>query len=329
MSLLAQVQFVGGVIVRSLIQQPDVLFLSLVVVCTTIATFWFLSKQSFISPARLVLPLLVVLLGIIIQTCSLQAELVATGSILQEKSWALQQSKNFRNRILQQLSTTDNTITNTRPEESTNPLDGCTHVFIDLSSNNRPQIRKLIEPQLFPGDPILPVYQRYFGPPEKRSPGNVCVVRFQQDNVDNVDNLEDPLKALVDAYSTCGIKVFIENDLQVTNYIKDVAATRSNLSEGTSNSSTRIVVGCDVDICTAEMLSDLALSGVLGLVDNIHIFGTALQYSSGRNSKLTKTLVPALTSLGQLTRRLNMEEQFSVDLVSSPEYPKILPPPEC
>ena len=130
----------------------------------------------------------------------IQAELVATGSILQEKSWALQQSKNFRyvrvpvfvsvfvdcliidksfarNRILQQLSTTDNTITNTRPEvpkralfsktkimahcqESTNPLDGCTHVFIDLSSNNRPQIRKLIEPQLFPGDPILPVYLR-------------------------------------------------------------------------------------------------------------------------------------------------------------------------
>ena len=105
------------------------------------------------------------------------------------------------------------------------------------------------------------------------------------------------------------------------------------------------------------MLSEMALSGVLGLVDNIHIFGTALQYrlgalihphilsiannltssrlnlmscnSSGRNSKLTETLVPALSSLGQLTRQLNMEEQFSVDLVSSPEYPKILPPPEC
>ena len=29
------------------------------------------------------------------------------------------------------------------------------------------------------------------------------------------------------------------------------------------------------------MLSDLALSGVLGLVDNIHIFGTALQYRLG------------------------------------------------
>ena len=104
------------------------------------------------------------------------------------------------------------------------------------------------------------------------------------------------------------------------------------------------------------MLSDLALSGVLGLVDNIHIFGTALQYrlgapihrhisnianhlssrlnlmkcnSSGRNSKLTETLVPALTSLGQLTKRLNMEEQFSADLLESPEYPEILPPPEC
>ena len=105
------------------------------------------------------------------------------------------------------------------------------------------------------------------------------------------------------------------------------------------------------------MLSDLALSGVLGLVDNIHIFGTALQYrlgalihrhisnianhltssrlnlmscnSSGRNSKLTDTLVPALTSLGQLTKRLNMEEQFAVDLLESPEYPENLPPPEC
>ena len=76
-------------------------------------------------------------------------------------------------------------------------------------------------------------------------------------------------------------QVFIENDLQVTNYIKDVAATRSNLSEvimllktdkkytlqryqngdspsfkqGSSKSSTRIVVGCDVDIFTAEVLT--------------------------------------------------------------------------
>ena len=51
--------------------------------------------------------------------------------------------------------------------------------------------------------------------------------------------------------------------------------------------------------------------------------------SSGRNAKLTETVVPALSSLGQLTRRLNMEEQFSVDLVESPEYPENLPTPEC
>ena len=57
----------------------------------------------------------------------------------------------------------------------------------------------------------------------------------------------------------------------------------------------RIVIGCNIDACTSEvtitdqnknwdgsfrfqMLAEMALSGVLGLVDNIHIVGTALQY---------------------------------------------------
>ena len=216
-----------------------------VVVCTTIATFWFLSKQSFISPARLVLPLLVVLLGIIIQSCSLQvnrsipfyiliflpvlhfsrlsnSQKISThtlnlcGTIFKInanpgrtcRDWvdfarkvlgvATKQKLEVRQGLQSLYLLTVWSLTNLLPgigffnnyrpqitrlqiqdqrcqnehyyqktkimahcQESTNPLDGCTHVFIDLSSNNRPQIRKLIEPQLFPGDPILPVYQRW------------------------------------------------------------------------------------------------------------------------------------------------------------------------
>ena len=47
-------------------------------------------------------------------------------------------------------------------QASANPLDGCTHVFIEIGSNNDAgmQIRKLFEPQLFQGDPALPIYQR-------------------------------------------------------------------------------------------------------------------------------------------------------------------------
>ena len=46
---------------------------------------------------------------------------------------------------------------------SANPLDGCSHVFIEIGSNKDVgmQIRKLFEPQLFQGDPALPIYQRW------------------------------------------------------------------------------------------------------------------------------------------------------------------------
>ena len=42
--------------------------------------------------------------------------------------------------------------------------------------------------------------------------------------------------------------------------------------------------------------------------------------SSGNKSKMIETLVPTLTSLGKLTKQLNMEEQFTVDLIEKPEH---------
>ena len=42
--------------------------------------------------------------------------------------------------------------------------------------------------------------------------------------------------------------------------------------------------------------------------------------SSGNKSAMIETLVPTLSSLGELSEKLNMEEQFSVELVEKPEH---------
>jgi len=325
MSLLAQVHFVSGVVFNSFLQQPTALASLLVIVSATAAVFRLLVwKQNVATSPRLILPLLIIILGILLKSCSLQAELVASESAVEEKAWALHQSKNYRTQILQQLSTRSEIEEINTEEVYANPLDGCSHVFIDIGSNKDfgMQIRKLFEPQLFPGDPALQIYQRYFGPPETRQAGHICAVGFYPKEI--TDSLLLPggasLKALVNNYSTCGIKVLVKDAMQVTKFTKEVAATRSLLPDSPKVETPRIVIGCDIDACTSEMLAEMALSGVLGLVDNIHIVGTALQYSSGNKSKMIETLVPTLTSLGKLTKQLNMEEQFTVDLIEKPEH---------
>ena len=114
---------------------------------------------------------------------------------------------------------------------SANPLDGCTHVFIDIGSNKGLQIQKLFEPQLFQRDPVLPIFQRwhrwcfvkfygftllflkdifwcrYFGPPEKRLRDHICAVGFYPKEI--IDQPEGPLIDLRNNYLTCGIKVIL------------------------------------------------------------------------------------------------------------------------
>ena len=46
---------------------------------------------------------------------------------------------------------------------TSNILDGCYHVYLDLGSNRGVQIRKLYEPSLFPHAKVLPIFDKYFG----------------------------------------------------------------------------------------------------------------------------------------------------------------------
>ena len=108
-------------------------------------------------------------------------------------------------------SQTDRQETLAAPEEE-NLLDGCLHVLLDLGTNRGLQIRKLYEPHLFPFAPVLPIYQRYFGPPERRNNQEICAVGFEP-NPSHTDHLQ----GMAANYSTCGIRVIMFTETGVSN----------------------------------------------------------------------------------------------------------------
>ena len=79
--------------------------------------------------------------------------------------------------------------------------DGCRDVYIDLGTNVGVQIRKIFEPQLYPGGAVLPRFDKYFG--TKRS--NVCVFGFEPNPVhmNVLKQLQDTYRALVCPSCTC------------------------------------------------------------------------------------------------------------------------------
>lgn len=89
-------------------------------------------------------------------------------------------------------------------EDPVNPLDGCLHVYIDLGTNRGVQIRKLYEPHLFPLAPIHELFNRYFGDAGDRTPSDICSVGFEPN-----PKHEEHLKAMAEAYSSCGVKVLM------------------------------------------------------------------------------------------------------------------------
>jgi len=62
-------------------------------------------------------------------------------------------------------------------------LDGCAQVYLDIGSNVGVQVRKLFEPSLYPGAPVLEVFNRAFGDAGHRSQpssqSGLCAVGFE------------------------------------------------------------------------------------------------------------------------------------------------------
>lgn len=83
---------------------------------------------------------------------------------------------------------------------------GCTYVYLDVGSNVGVQIRKLFEPEKYPGAPVLEIYDEIFGK-DRHKRTDVCAVGFEP----NVHHTQY-LKALEDSYTAKGwrVKIFTE-----------------------------------------------------------------------------------------------------------------------
>jgi hypothetical protein len=56
--------------------------------------------------------------------------------------------------------------------------DGCANVYVDFGSNVGIQVRKLFEPELFPGAPVLPFFDKHLGDVELRR-RETCAIGFE------------------------------------------------------------------------------------------------------------------------------------------------------
>jgi len=73
----------------------------------------------------------------------------------------------------------------------------CLHLYFDFSTNVGIEIRKLFEPELYPGSEIIPIFDSYFGNAfERRIPGAVCAIGVEP----NIAH-EERLKRLESSYN--------------------------------------------------------------------------------------------------------------------------------
>lgn len=85
-------------------------------------------------------------------------------------------------------------------------FQGCKYIYLDVGSNVGVQIRKLYEPERYPGAPVLEIFDEIFGK-DRQNRTDICAVGFEP----NPYHIER-LKALENAYQTKGwrVKIFTE-----------------------------------------------------------------------------------------------------------------------
>ena len=97
---------------------------------------------------------------------------------------------------------------NGKSDTTTNILDGCYHVYLDVGSNIGVQIRKLFEPTKYPNAPVHSIFSSYFGTPEERHNSTegrvVCAVGFEPN-----PNHTQYLRKVESSYHKCGWRVNI------------------------------------------------------------------------------------------------------------------------
>merc|ERR1711892_271109 len=169
-----------------------------------------MTPPPILTSPKTSLIMLLTLTMVLMRSQTMNSQILDLNAELSTAEWRIRQGSQHRIDLLSQLETAGlkgKQLTEEAGDHSVeedNPLDGCLHVFIDLGSNRGLQIRKLYEPHTFPLAPIQPLYERFFGNPEDRNLKEICSVSFEPNS-----KHASHLRALSEAYATCGIKVLV------------------------------------------------------------------------------------------------------------------------
>jgi hypothetical protein len=94
----------------------------------------------------------------------------------------------------------------------------CKHIYFDFGSNLGVQIRKLYEPQLYPGAPILPIFDARFGTAITSNRSNVCAFGFEPN-----PHLTDTLEQIEASYNKQGWPVVMFTETAVSTHGRNVS----------------------------------------------------------------------------------------------------------
>merc|ERR1711892_430362 len=190
---------------------PSALLVFFLTVCCAIITWKFLTERRvphILSDSNTSLVLLFLMVMVVMRIYTMSNRVLDLKKELANTAWGIHQGTQHQTELMKLLGKSEQ-LNMRRGDEKMkegedNPLDGCLHVFIDLGSNRGLQIRKLYEPHTFPLAPIQPLYERFFGNPEDRNLKEICSVSFEPNS-----KHASHLRALSEAYATCGIKVLV------------------------------------------------------------------------------------------------------------------------
>ena len=134
---------------------------------------------------------------------------------------------------------------------------------------------------------------------------------------------DQTLESLKQTHALCGSEVVEVKLMRVAKFITEVVATR-RLPLSAEVEKPRVIAKVDIEGSELQVVTDMVLTGALAVVDNLHmewhgVHGPGIT-REGAEAEMIDLLAPAITSLGELTARLGMEEQFLVEELDDETY---------
>eukprot|EP00090_Calanus_glacialis_P019264 TRINITY_DN2962_c0_g1_i2.p1 TRINITY_DN2962_c0_g1~~TRINITY_DN2962_c0_g1_i2.p1 ORF type:complete len:334 (-),score=106.68 TRINITY_DN2962_c0_g1_i2:60-1061(-) len=316
------IQFVGFILqwfIGWLVESPHVLVIILLLGWGTIFLWRSLNKMTM--PAMLTSPKisLMLLLGLFIVATrgyTTNQQLLGLQNDLDNADWRIRQGSQHRVDLLYQIETEgwekkqglggEGKV----EEQEANPLDGCLHVFLAIGSGSVLPIRKLYEPNNFPLSPMQTHFDKVFGNGGERNIKDICTVTIEPNATLALEKT-----ALSKSYSTCGIRVLVDDKaVRIATYITAVVAKR-NLPASASSLSPGVVMHVGgPQSAQMQIIPDLLVTGALGQVDSLVL--------EGRGDDVYRHMVDSIVALGELTNSEGIEHKFEVEQVDDQTYPE-------